>query len=316
MSDPKFIEMLNREYLALVEHYVHPQTMQEQIVEEPAAPGDVSGLKIIVDAEELFAQIQPQLQASNFFLMVMVGQQGSGKSVAARELAHMAHLNGYKILYASAFDLAEAPEKFKEMAGGAKKVALILDDMSFVVGSLSSRQANKVKNYFGLIRHALEDAQVLMIPIIHTMNALPPIFKNTNVWLLSKPTMLEYDGMLKVVGRNKKSRDAFDKMFQSIVQIQSAASKSKDIPLNLYGRNYIFRWGDRTDPGDGRLLLLLLSGEPLVYNSQNTYCEECKHVAFGVKVRKEDYITKRPSEENYAENEKSQNESKEGEQNA
>lgn len=299
MSDPRFVAAFTRWYEDYLEEYMRPKGEIEQEPQPNNEPGDVSGLKLIVDADELFSQISPQLDSSDFFLLMVNGQQGSGKSTVARELAHKAHTAGYKIVYSSGVDIVESPDKVTREAKGFRKICLVLDDASYAITTVSSRSQNKLKSFFGLIRHALEGAQVLVIVNIHVTTGVPPIFKNSGVWIFSKPTALEYDACLKIGGRNKKSRDALEKMFQSIVSIQAASTKSKDIPLTLYGRNYNFRWGSKDDPGDGRLMLLLLNGEPLVYNSTNTFCEECKHVAFSVKVRAEDYITKRPSEESH-----------------
>jgi hypothetical protein len=197
----------------------------------------------------------------------------------------------------------EAPEKFTEQAQGHDKVAIILDDLSYVMGAVGGRSQSKSKSFFMLIRHALRDRntgqtpKVLLIVIAHFNTAVPPIFKNSNVWIFSKPTMLEYDQMVKLVGRKQEAKDDLERMFSAIVNIQAKAMSERDIRLNIAGHKYSFHWGSKGDPGDGRLMLLIVNSKAMIYNSQNVYCEACKDIGFAVQVRKDDYKTNRPSED-------------------
>jgi hypothetical protein len=294
MSDPHLISILTNEYLMLAAG--DPPTPPDAPIAGDSEPGDVSGLSIIVDADELFSRIEPQLDSSDFYLLMLNGQQGSGKSTIARELSHHAHTVGYKTLYSSGFDIIDAPEKFVREAEGADKVCIILDDMSYIMSATSSRTQSKIKSFFALIRHALK-AKIFVIVISHFTTAVPPIFKNSNVWIYSHPTTQEYDGMVKIIGTDKKAKQGLHRMFKSVMDIQAAAQRNHVIPLNLGGRDYSFVWGDKSNSGDGRLMLMLMDGEALVYNSTDTYCDVCKGIGFGVKLNMEDYLSKRPGKE-------------------
>lgn len=302
-SDPsRFIEVLTWDYLNRLQAGV--ARGEVTVAEAPRDGSMLSRLQFVFNAKKLFKEIKPALDSSEYYLLMINGSQGSGKSTVARSICHTAHQYGYKLLYSSGFDLITAPSKLKEQAEGAKKVAIVVDDVSYILGATSSRTQSKVKNFFGMIRHALGGAQVLLIFITHVQSALPPILRNSNVWLFTAPTTLEYDTLVRLVGRGKEARESLQKTFERLTEIQSTAKKEKDVTLTFKGQKYNFRWGDRHDKGHGRLMLLVLNGEVMFYNSEDEHCPECQNIAFNVTIRPEDYTTKRPSEENEDETKK------------
>lgn len=302
MSDPSIIFLITEDYKHMIQQEAEARRAKG-IVQDPQKPQDgIGNLQSIFDAKRLFAEIEPQLESSDFYLLSVSGQQGSGKSTLARELTHFAHLAGYKPIYSSGFDIMEAPDTFSREAVGFDKVCIILDDLSYVLGAVSGKAQSKSKSFFGLIRHFLTQAnngkpvKVMVIVIAHFTTAIPPMFKNTNVWVFSKPTTLEYDAMIKVVGRNQNSRDQLDKIFNAVMKIQALANKNKDLVLTFQDSKYSFRWGSKEDPGNGRLVMLILNGKPMIYNSHNEYCKICEHVGFGVRVQSQDYQMARPAD--------------------
>lgn len=307
MSDPGFINMLTLDYIRLLGHEYKPTRAYGEA--EPQKLGDFNDLTSIMDAKALFKLLAPQLDASEFYQIMLNGGPGSGKSTLAREIAHYAHEQGYEPLYISGFDITEAPSKLAKGVIGHTKVAIILDDLSYIMNAISAKAGSKIKNFAMLIRHYLKQANngievnVLLIVIAHFNTAVPPIFKNSNLWIFSRPTMLEFEHMQKIVGRQQQQKELLEKTYQSVTAIQARAGKNKNLTLTFQGTNYPFKWGDKTDPGDGRLMLMILNGKPGIYQSQNTYCDKCKHIGFGVKVNQADYDTQRPSEED-AENSK------------
>lgn len=297
MSDPHWIDWLTKAYL----NYVNENKVPS--VSDSKKANSTDNSTTIVTADELFKSILPQIESSDFYAMVFNGQQGSGKTRAAQELCHLAHtLGGYKLTKTSGMELLEAPDKIYKDAMGNKRVCIVIDDASYVLSSASGKTQSKIKNWYAMIRHALKDsegnsAQIMVIVIAHFTTAVPPIFKNSNVWIFSKPTSQEYEAMVKVVGRGENSKLALETTFNAVREIQEAATKYREVYLNIKGTKFKFTWGDKHDPGDGRLLLLLNNGQPMIYNSKIQQCPECEFIGKETTFNQEDYQTKRPRDE-------------------
>jgi len=303
MSDPGFIHLLTEDYLRLMQtEYERPVYGEPQ----ETVHGGISTIESIMNADDLFKEIEPQLNSSEFYQLVINGPPGSGKSTLARELAHHAHGVGYHPIYISGFDITKAPVTIEREVVGHNKVCIVLDDLSYVMNAISAKTGSKIKNFAMLIRHFLKQANggkevnVMLIVIAHFNTAVPPVFKNANVWLFSQPTMLEYDTMVKLVGRKQEARDGLEKKFSTITKIQEMAGKNKELMLNILGHKYSFKWGDKTDPGDGRLMLILANSKPQIYNSKDVYCEVCKHIGFGVQIDRANYQMNNPSQDDAA----------------
>jgi hypothetical protein len=204
-------------------------------------------------------------------------------------------LAGYQPIHLSGFDVTRSQDLLRQGLAGKDKACVILDDLSYVMNAVSAKEASKLKSIFTLIRHVLTDAnteqttKVFLIVNAHFSTAVPPVFKNTNVWIFTKPTSLEQEAMSKIIGRNKKRREELETLFRNVSDIQLKAFKRPEIILNLQKERYSYRWGTKTDPGDGRMMLILFEGRPMVYNSHNTFCDICKHVASPVKVDLDQY---------------------------
>jgi energy-coupling factor transporter ATP-binding protein EcfA2 len=306
MSDPGFISLLTLDYLRIMaDEYKRPVYGLQ-----PKTIGSFDDLTSIMDADTLFKLLSPQLDASEFYQIMLSGGPGSGKSTLAREVAHYAHSAGYEPLYVSGFEITEAPSKLAKGVIGHTKVAIIFDDLSYVMNAISAKAGSKIKNFAMLIRHFLMQANggtpvnILLIIIAHFNTAVPPVFKNSNLWIFTRPTMLEYDFMLKYVGRKQETKEALERIYNSLSVIQARAGKNKNLMLTFQGTNYPFKWGDKTDPGDGRLMLMILDSKPMIYQSQNVFCDKCKHIGFGVKIDQANYETKNPKQEDAAAAEK------------
>jgi hypothetical protein len=283
---PKALELLTK-------HYEELSEIQIEAVEIDAEDqtGSVETQELIINADQLWADIKPQVDASEFFLLMVDGMPGSGKSSIARELGHKAHNDGFKLLYASGFNVLDAPKDFIEQGRGFEKICIVLDDMSYALNAVAGKDASAFKNFFSLIRHALK-ARVFVIVIAHFTTAVPPIFKNSNVWIFSAPTTQEYDWMMKIVGRKQTSQRRLQQMFQGVTDMQAAAKDNNMLEFDMYGNSYKFQWGVKGNPGDGRLMLLLQNGTPKIYNSKYVSCEKCKHIGVGVEVDINKYLSK------------------------
>jgi hypothetical protein len=212
-------------------------------------------------------------------------------------------LQGYEPLYISGFEITEAPSKLAKGVVGHNKVAIILDDLSYIMNAISAKSGSKIKNFAMLIRHFLkqanngQDVNVLLIVIAHFNTAVPPIFKNTNLYIFTRPTAIEYEYMMKLVGRKEEMKNKLEKTYSSLLSIQNQAGKNKNLTLTFQGNKYPFKWGDKTDAGDGRLMLMIFNNKPSIYQSQNNYCDKCKHIGFGVQINQANYQTNNPSQD-------------------
>lgn len=241
-----------------------------QAIEEPTAKQGVDGLKLFMDAKALWEEIKPALESAEFFMIVINAMPGSGKTDIARQFACLGHQEGFVSLYYPAFKALDMPVTVVAQAQGSKRVLIILDDMSYALASIGNKQASKFKNWITQIRHALKTEQVFLIVIGHFTTAVPPVMKNSNIWIFPAPTTQEQDAMIKVVGRSQKNRRLFEIIFNAVRQIQSIAKPHTTLEIQIQGRPRDFTWDD-----DGRLGLLIKNGESLIFHSKQNYCEKC-----------------------------------------
>lgn len=304
MSDPALVRLLTSWYQDLVAN--DEANEPAPIAEVPEPKGDISGLSSIIDTEDLVETLSNQLSAGNYGVVCITGMQGSGKSSLSRSLAHRMHTDkGYTLIYCSGYDVLDAPEKLVAEAGNSKKIFVVIDDASYVFNSVSGRAASKLKQFFGIIRHALGGAQVCLAIITHVSSGIPPILRNSNVWIFSQPTLQEFDTLSKLTGKSEKARENLQKVFNSVTKIQAEATKNRYLTLTFGGKRYAFRWGVKGDPGSGRLMIAVLSGKAHIYHSVEEYCPECEHIGYDVKFNPANYINKKPVGENNAKEEDS-----------
>jgi hypothetical protein len=238
----------------------------------------------LVKAGDLWSVFKPILDSSRFSHMVINGPPGSGKSSAAREVMHYAHLDDYKILYTSGIDVLESPMKLKLAAGDSEKVAIVYDDLSYALNTTKPRQTNVFKNFFAMQRHFFK-AKVFNITIGHFSTSMPPLLKNADVWLYPHITSLELDFLSKQC-RSKTVRARLDRCIGAIDGIQRMLRDTGPVmDFNLYGKQYNgFTWDK-----DGRIQLIVEHGVPKLYLSQNKFCQECEKIAFSPHMDMRDY---------------------------
>lgn len=259
------------------------QSQEQQAPAEDAEAKTVNKLKLMVEPEELWEEIKPQVDSSEYYLLMINGSQGSGKTTIAKNFAHLAHNDGYYLLYSSAFDLIDAPMAFIDKGKGHDKVCIIIDDVSYALGATSQKSQAKVKNFFSLIRHALK-ARIFVIVITHITTGVPPVFKNSNTWIFSAPTTQENDAMVKIVGRKKQLRDQLQQMFDAVKEIRAAVSQSEVIEFTMYGQPFKFHWDV-----DGRISLIIKNGEATMYHSKKVECNQCRFIGENVQVKERHY---------------------------
>lgn len=283
MITPALLKILQNDYNVRLENYNY---IVPKIVTPISKPTDT--MHSIVTANDLWNIMEPQLEASDFFMLMVNGQQGSGKTTVMRELSHLAHTSKsrYKLLYTSGYDIETAPGRFKAEAAGATHVAIGFDDLSYILATLSGKKQSDIKAYFAVIRHDLK-AKILCIINSHFQTATPPIFRNASQWIFTKPSAVEYDTMQKIAGRSAKQKEALEYMFNNVVAIQEEGNAHGMVNFQYGDRKYHFNWNK-----DGRLMLLLSNGNPAIYRAQEVSCQECEHIGAKVTVDTERFRKK------------------------
>lgn len=295
--DPSFVRAMTRWYEEMI-HQNEMANMPQVQQEDENRLRSIDTLTSIMTTKDLVKILGNQLDASNYGILCVTGMQGSGKSSLIRSVSHHMHSElGYKIIYVSGFDVMEMPEKLVEQAGDAKRVFVAIDDASYVFNSVSGVAASRAKQFIGIVRHALQGAQVCLAPITHVTAGIPPILRNSNAFIFSAPTLQEYDTISKLTGKNDAAREALNSVFNSVTKIQAMAAKNPDLTLTFGKHQYSFLWGTKHRKGDGRIMLSVISGKPYVYRSVEEYCNECKHVGYAVKYNQANYMSKKQAAE-------------------
>jgi hypothetical protein len=266
MLTPYILDLLTQGYYRNLDYYNSHRL--PQVVEEPS---NLPKQSQIMTAERLWKAIQPGLKSSQFANLNVNGQQGSGKSTVAREMAHQAEMDGYKIVYISAHEVEDAPEILQRESQGFDKVCVVFDDLSFILSTLTGRSSSTAKAYVGLIRHKIK-ARVFMITNVHVVSGIPPIFRNSTYWIFTKPTMQEFDVISRLCG--KRMKEQLENLHTSIMTLHQAAEKSSKLPPFVYKKfRENFVWNK-----DGRLMLLVSNGIPQLYKATEEHCSDCEFI--------------------------------------
>lgn len=286
--DPKTLLSLNEMYDAMRSEIEHLQIAKK---ENPAA--DPQNLQLMVTAQDFWKEIRPKIASAEWFHIYIDGEPGSSKTTVMRELAHCAEQDGFANFYSSSFDILDAPVAMQSKVKGHRKICVMLDDMSYAVSTMSQKMQNKIKNFITLIRHAMEtetvNPEIFFMVSAHFKTAVPPVLKNTNYWIFTAPKNQEQDIMLKLVGRKEQKRKQMQDMFDAVTQLQAAAAPGKVLKFTMYGKLFEFKWGDKDDPGDGRLHLIIKNGDALFYNSKRIDCPQCNKIGEKTRIKPEHY---------------------------
>lgn len=258
---------------------------QPEIIHEEEILDEIVFKSPFVTSDEIFADVLPSVESNEFYSMSYIGTQGFGKSTSAAELATNAEDAGFLVVYGKADEIlpdllawiAEVKKKIK--AHDNSKVCFVIDDMSYATGTISVKAAAKFKHFIGDIRHVFEERnekgeiifkpKIFMIYISHRYHSLPPILRNSSTWLFVSAQPEDKSDAMKIIPRLKEERDKLEVICSFLQTVTTDGPRSKDGIKFMSGKNeFIFRWGDRDDPGDGRLLMLVHKGVLKLYNAK------------------------------------------------
>jgi hypothetical protein len=240
----------------------------------------------MLDADDLWDIIEPQLASSQFYSICVSGQQGSGKTSVARELlAKAEELGGYTPLFSSGEDIATFALRAKAEAKGSKKVAILFDDMSYVMNMMSGKTQGATKSFIGKIRHYFK-AKLFVIYNVHVFTGIPPIFRNTSEWIFSKPSMLEYETIMALSSKEAQEVEYAETMIRNVMDLQEVLRLRGEVTFKYNDNPYHFTLGtDEDHPNDGRLMLLMSNGTPYFYRAQLVNNKELKSYDMGRDVK-------------------------------
>jgi hypothetical protein len=272
MISPMALEMMSKAYLQVLSEYEGRLT-----VPNDAQPSDVDNVNAFTYAQDLWDEIDRQVESSEWFQLIVQGHPGSGKSTVMRELAHIAHQSGYYLIYISGYELGALMPKLIEAKkkSAVNKYCVITDDISYLMQTYSGKKSGELKNIWSMLRHVLK-GKVLFMSASHFTSAIPPMMRNTDMWVFTDPTNTERENFGVLVGKSKDAKAELQTYFEKVQLMKASAAQDPVLNITYSGHDYSFHWDK-----DGRISLLLQSGRPSFYVSQNVSCPECQHIGVG-----------------------------------
>lgn len=230
-------------------------------------------------SEQVFDDILPVVDKNEFYELNYIGVQGHGKSFSASEFATLAEREGFLVIYGKAeevmTDLIAWKDKVIELILSSKKIKLciILDDMSYSNATLSPKKSAAWKHFVGDIRHQFEDVlgdgikpKIFLIFISHRYHSVPPIMRNAKTWIFASMLAQDRKDAQELIPKNKEETEKLDEIYHFLEEVTMLGPKYKTVPLTHDGKEFIFHWGDKDDPGDGRLMMIYHSGKMQIFN--------------------------------------------------
>src|SRR6185312_13679264 len=238
----------------------------------------------IQQTEDIFADVVPSVESNEFYSVSYIGTQGHGKSTSAAELATLAKSVGYLVLYFKAEDILvdlqgwirQAKEKIKNHDND--RICFVSDDMSYSTGSISTKAAAKFKHFVGNIRHEFEEhdangkitfnPKIFMIYISHRYHSLPPMLRNSPTWIFVSAQPEDKADAMKLIPRLKDEKDKLEALCSFLLKVTNDGPKYVNLEFTFGNNTMNFKWGNKEDPGDGRLMMSLHRGLLKIYNAK------------------------------------------------
>lgn len=222
-----------------------------------------------VGVNEIWDDAKGILQNNHFYALGSVGSQGTGKTTLAQQFAMKAQKDGFKIIYALPEDyLTDVNVWIDKVAHEpSAKNCLVLDDLSYSFDTQARKQQALMKNVIARFRHIFQ-GQVFVIYITHRLHAAPPMLRNAGTWIFTQLSSIDRDDMTEVIGRSKEQRELLDSMQTFLTNAITEGNKGKEIHYKYMNEMYKFKWGNKDDAGDGRLMAALHNDKLTLFNSK------------------------------------------------
>lgn len=275
------------------EHFKNqqPQLTQQEIIEEQhPIPKKIKFLT----AKELFDDMYPSILANEFHGLAYIGGMGQGKTSSAEEVVTHAKEKGFLIIYCKiedVMDIDDMTPKEKKQRGpdkmtiwkeavkqkikehGRKEICFITDDMSYGTGMVSTKKSSQWKHFVGDIRHQFSNVlgegikpKVFLVSISHRYHSTPPIMRNASSWIFASMKAEDRLDAQKILPKNKEIFQRLDEFYSFMQEVTAEGPKTGMVKLSLHGVTQDFAWGNKENPGDGRIMVIYHEGELLLYN--------------------------------------------------
>jgi len=234
-----------------------------EVVEDPYST--------MVTSEQLWNDGESFVELDEFFAFSLVGPQGSGKTNIAKQISTFAQKKGYRIVYAMPDDYMPDVNAWIKLvtADSSSRTLFVLDDLSYFSDAQAKKQASLVKNMVARLRHIFK-TRIFVIFITHRVHATPPMLRNSASWVFSKMQSADRDDCLEIIGRDKEQRDRLEQIYSFMSRISLEYAKPERIVKFTYkDKVYSFKWGDKYDAGDGRLMTIYHGGKLKIFLSKH-----------------------------------------------
>ncbi len=172
-------------------------------------------------------EILKHLNENRFYSIMIIGLQGSGKTNTAKYIISKVYneentlIKYYKGREIIERDI-EQDVKTSDNYDNVDNVILVLDDLSYLLSTLSNKEASEFKNFIGLIRHRF-NKRVLLIMISHITSGLPPLLRNSNYIVYQSLSLEDLHYLSKTIQK---------KDIQDYIQLLNNLNKHKSIYYN------------------------------------------------------------------------------------
>lgn len=238
-------------------------TISDETLENP--------LEAMINTTQLWHDGYGLVKLNEFYALSLVGSQGSGKTNIARQIATYAKDNDFRIIYALPDDYMGDVNAWLVMATmeSRAKTFIVLDDLSYFSDAQARKQQALVKNMVSRLRHIFK-GQIFIIFITHRYHATPPMLRNSASWIFTNMQSADRDDALEIVGRDKEQRERLEHIYSLMNRITlEGANEDRMVRIRYHDKDYKFKWGDKKDPGDGRIMAIYHGGKMKLFHSKH-----------------------------------------------
>jgi len=220
-------------------------------------------------AKGIYDDIIPVISTNKFYALSLLGPQGSGKTICASEFATFAKQDGFRLVYSRPEDFMKDMEAWinKILENPAEKYMLVLEDLSYYMDTQSRKNQSIVKNLISRIRHKFQ-GEMFIVYITHRYHSVPPMLRNGASWIFSSMQAADREDAMKLIPRRKEMRERLDQIYSFIAKATIEGPRDGKFVYQVGEQKTVFRWGNKEDPGDGRLMASYHAGDMKIFNSK------------------------------------------------